>query len=61
MSERLTPERLAEIREQVAYGGLPDDMATVLLAELDALRRERDEADALCAELRRDLDRERRE
>ncbi len=62
MPERLTPEREAWLRTvRDRPFDWPNDFAAVLFAELDAVRRERDEADALCAQLRRDLEEARRE
>ena len=63
MSERPTPERLAEIRAYVATvrdaagdtdyarGFAPEHMIDDTLAALDAVTRERDEANALLAKL----------
>jgi hemerythrin-like domain-containing protein len=59
MSEtRLAPAREALIRLLVEHGGGPNYLRA-LLAELDAVRRERDEADAALAEMKRQLHRER--
>ncbi len=45
MSERMKPEVEKMLRDVVAHGyGLSDDEAEDLLNELDAVRRERDEA-----------------
>ena len=51
MSERMTPERLVEIREIASVGWLSSVHASELLAELDAVTKERDEAIARIGEI----------
>lgn len=56
MSDRMTPERLAEIQRSVANPGITRGLfdhryLAELLAELDAVNRERDEARKECERL----------